>query len=201
MAFFHSVSLSDADIGFFPQDAEKELMQRLCKEIRDINLKLENLEQRLDNIQNKVDSNSSHNSQNLSIKSETNLSQDKIIFERALGFMHNQNYKDAETEFNKLSVRTSDKELQSKSLYFLGEINYRQKEYENAIYQYLKSYKALPDGPKSSESLLKMSICLGYNGSINEACDMLKKLQLSDLKKSGTLNKRVKELSEQYNCK
>lgn len=91
--------------------------------------------------------------------------------------------------------------LQSNALYWYGETFYKEKKYQDAAVNFLKSYKQSSIGPKASDSLLKLADSLYHINRKTEACNMLDKLNKEFPKRSSSSIKDTKDLKVKIGCK
>ena len=67
-------------------------------------------------------------------------------------------------------------DLESNVRYWLGESHYVRRDYNNAAVVFAEAYKAVPDGRKAQDSLLKLGMSLGQIGQTADACNSFAEL-------------------------
>jgi len=100
----------------------------------------------------------------------------KQAYERAYGFLLQQDYQSAQagfTEFLKAYPRDS---LVPNALYWLGETHYVQRNYADASEAFDLVMQGYGNSPKAADSLLKRGMSLAALGKKPEACGLLGQL-------------------------
>ena len=131
----------------------------------------------------------------------SNVAQDKQLYDLALAALKDNNLVDAEKKFSKFIENYPKSSLLSNAYFWYGESFFKQKMYDKAAINYLKSYKQSTKGAKASDSLLKLALSLGEIKQIKEACSILDKLEAEFPNRAAASIKRAKDARAKFGCK
>ncbi len=81
----------------------------------------------------------------------------KALYEESFGYVRANDYKKAENGFNSLIKKYPDSDLVPNSYYWLGQILYKQKDYQKSRENFLNVTK-FKDSPKRSDSIYKLGL-------------------------------------------
>jgi tol-pal system protein YbgF len=98
------------------------------------------------------------------------------LYSYAYELYRNGKYAESEAKFNEFLAKYPSDELSDNAVYWLGEIQYSQKNYEGAITLFNKLVSDYPDGNKVPDGLLKMAYSYGNIGKKAESVVTLKKI-------------------------
>lgn len=94
----------------------------------------------------------------------------KELYERAYGFLLQQNYGAAQTAFSDFLKNHPNDSLAGNAQYWLGESFYVRGEYKSAASAFLKGYEKYAKSSKAPDSLLKLAMSLDRLGQRDAAC-------------------------------
>lgn len=94
-------------------------------------------------------------------------------FDLAFNLMSDQKLDEARTAFENFTKKYPNSSLSGEAYYWLGEMNFDEKDYNNAAINYLKGYRDYPKGAKAAENILKLALTLNEVGKKAEACQNL----------------------------
>ncbi|MAU40231.1 MAG: tol-pal system protein YbgF [Kordiimonas sp.] len=123
----------------------------------------------------------------------------KVAYEQAYGYVRMGQYSRAEAALSDFLTRYPDDELTGNAKYWLGQVHFVQKHYEQAAMTFLEGYKAHPDHTKAPSFLLKIGMTLGVMGEKFEACEAFKELQ-QRFPKSDESQKRLPGQLTKFGC-
>ncbi|MFV9880993.1 MAG: tol-pal system protein YbgF [Rickettsiales endosymbiont of Dermacentor nuttalli] len=92
-------------------------------------------------------------------------------------------------------------DLTPEAYYWLGEIYFFNKDFENASINFLHNYKLAPKGEKVMDSMLKLSISLQHLQKTKDACLILSKLIKDFPSKPIDIKNKTLQLNKELNCK
>ncbi len=98
------------------------------------------------------------------------------LYDLSFAQLKDGKYGDAQKGFEKFVVEYPKHNLLSNAFYWLGESHFARKEYEAAAVEFLKGYKAQPQGSKAPDSMLKLAVSLSAVQKEQEACTVYAKL-------------------------
>jgi len=121
-------------------------------------------------------------------------------FQAAFEFVKKSDFPNAQTALTQFINDNKTSPLLSNAYFWLGEIYFIQKKFEDAAVQYLKGYKAMPRGAKAAESLYKLTLALEKLQNKTQACKTLDRLnqEFPDMAKS--LRFKVQDAIKQIGC-
>ena len=126
---------------------------------------------------------------------------DKIAYDLALAALKEGRFDASEQQFFDFMQKYPSSKFQSNATFWYGETFYRRGLFNKAAINYLQSYKKYPKGSKASDVLLKLSYSLASLNKNEEACSMLKKLDLEFPKRPSSSIKRATEAKTKFHCK
>ena len=200
-----------------PSSYSQDQVNILHKEIESLNSKIERLEKLVIEVKRKVDK--------VEVETTTAQAQEKIaepsnevtqeipktqaiaggsekqVYDVALSALKSNDLPYAAKQFEKFIDLYPKSSLMSNALFWYGETFFKQKSYDKAALQFLKSYKHAPKGPKASDSLLKLATSLADLKKNNEACGILNKLDTEFSTRSEASMKKSNGLRTQLKCK
>ena len=100
----------------------------------------------------------------------------KQDYERAYGYLLQQNYAGAERAFEDFLQRYPDDALAGNAQYWLGESLYVRGQYKAAASAFLKGYQTYRNSAKAPDSLLKLAMSLDRLGQKGAACSSFDEL-------------------------
>lgn len=98
------------------------------------------------------------------------------LYSYAYELYKNGKYAESQAKFNEFIVKYPNDDLSDNSVYWLGEIQYAQKNYDEAILYFQRLLKDYPDGNKVPDGLLKMAYAYGNVGKNAESVVTLKRI-------------------------
>ena len=101
----------------------------------------------------------------------------KKKYENAIKLLWASNYKEAQRELEKLKIY-NPKDLMPNIQYWLGEVHYAQKNFEQAIIEFGDGLKNYPESIKGPDNLLKLGLSFSNLKKKNEACNILFELEI-----------------------
>lgn len=101
----------------------------------------------------------------------------KELYERAYGFLLQQNYTAAETAFDSFLKRFPNDSLSGNAQYWLGESYFVRGQYKPAASAFLKGYETYSKSAKAPDSLLKLAMSLDRLGQKDAACSSYSELE------------------------
>ena len=127
---------------------------------------------------------------------------DKQAYDLALAAYKDNKLAEAKGKFKSFIQQYPNSSLISNAYFWYGECFFKQKDYNGAAVNYLKGYKALPKGAKSSDGLLKLALSLGELKETQEACNMLAKLDKEFSTNRTAVSKKMAEDAKiKFGCK
>lgn len=210
----------------YVQMHDQEQIESMQREIQSINAKLEKLEHVISLLQAKsemeaklaaedhktnMDAGTSKNSseaKQAQVEPKVNEPKGSIVipkgsekqrYDIALAALKSNDIKVAAEKFVEFIEDYPKGQFLSNAYFWYGETFLKQKIYDKAALQFLKSYKIAPRGAKSSDSLLKLADSLKELKKTSDACAMLHKLEeefpdrnMASIKKSEDMKKQLK---------
>lgn len=125
----------------------------------------------------KPNSSSTPKSLDQQLKDKNNEANKKKEYDEAINLIKKSQFDEAEKKLSAFINKYGEDQYVGYAYYWLGEVYYTRKLYDQSAIQYLKGYKHFPKGRRAPDSLLKLSMALGNMKKFTEACDTLTKLQ------------------------
>lgn len=118
----------------------------------------------------------------------------------AFNLLRQTNYAQAEVAFKAFIGTHGADPLASNARYWLGETYYVRRAYNEAAQMFLEAFSKDAEGPKASDSLLKLGKSLGALGKTEDACTAFNKLLTDFPKASSSVKNAVAREREQHSC-
>lgn len=135
------------------------------------------------------------------IDSKDAVTKDKQLYDLALAALKDNKVVEAEEKLATFIKDYTKSPLLSNAYFWYGEVFFRNKKFNEAAINYLKSYNKAPKGTKASDSLLKLSLALGELKQKDKACGIIAKLEAEFPSRPSTSIKRTKDAKLKYGCK
>ena len=121
-------------------------------------------------------------------------------FQTAFDLVKKSDFPKAQIAMQQFITDFKTNPLTSNAYFWLGEISYIEKKYEDAAVQYLRGYKTYPRGAKAPDSLYKLALALGKMKNNKQACKTLNRAstEFPDMNKS--LRFKVQEEAKLLSC-
>jgi len=126
---------------------------------------------------------------------------EKQQYDIALAALKSNDLQIAAEKFRKFIQNNPNSQLLSNALFWFGEVLFKQKTYDKAALNFLKSYKQAPKGAKASDSLLRLATSLSELGKVTDACGMLNKLENEFPKRPVASLQKAESLKTKLKCK
>lgn len=189
--------------------------------IRNINGKVENIEYRLNMIEKKLDG----YDKDIELRFEqfkkhltngeefNNKPIEKIVEKAPTGtnatelynnarlLLDSNKYKEAEDKFLQFLATFPKDKLAGNAQYWLGEVYYKQQNFEKAALAFYDGYTNYPEGAKGPDCLLKFGLSMKAIGKKDEACKTFVELPKSFEKINPEISNRAKKEAEALGCK
>ena len=101
----------------------------------------------------------------------------RAAYDKAYGYLLEQNYGAAEAAFADFVVTHPKSKLAGNAQYWLGETHYVRGNYRSAANAFLKGFKSYKSGSKAPDSLLKLAMSLSRLGQKPSACATFQELK------------------------
>jgi tol-pal system protein YbgF len=197
-------------------------LQKLAKQIDDLQSKVIALEKSLREIKSKEHNTTDHHQQNITgakgevieepkastseepnlfFSEHSNVAKDKKDYDIALAALKDSNFEEAEHLFETFSKNYPDSKLAENAMFWYAETFYRRELYNKAAIGFLQSYKRFPKGQKAADALLKLSFSLANLNKAKEACNMLDKLNEEFPERPINSIKKADEARTKFRCK
>lgn len=121
-------------------------------------------------------------------------------YEFAQDLMRRGDYQAAEKAFSNFIAAQPDHTLTGNAQYWLGETFYVRKDYPRAAEAFLVGYQKYGDGAKGPDSLLKLGLTMAGMGQNDEACTILRELEIRYLKASQRIKSRAEAEARRLAC-
>lgn len=138
---------------------------------------------------------------NTVIDSKSDITKDKQLYDLALAALKDNKLPEAEEKFSTFIKNYVKSPLLSNAYFWYGEVFFRNKKFNDAAINYLKSYNTAPKGAKASDSLFKLSLALGELKRNDKVCAIIAKLELEFPSRPSISIKRTKDTKLKYGCK
>jgi tol-pal system protein YbgF len=122
------------------------------------------------------------------------------IYKAAYNALKDKNYTLASQQFNQFLKSYPTHAKAGNAHYWLGEMMFKNKEYEMSAVEYLKAYQASSKGEKAADSILKLAQSLRKISKRQEACVALSKMKKEFPNASESLIKQRNEESKALKC-
>ena len=121
-------------------------------------------------------------------------------YEFAQDLMRRGDYEAAEKAFSNFIAAHADHTLTGNAQYWLGETFYVRKDYPRAAEAFLVGYQKYGDGVKGPDSLLKLGLTMAGMGQNDEACTILRELEIRYLKATQRIKSRAEAEARRLSC-
>ena len=121
-------------------------------------------------------------------------------YEFAQDLMRRGDYEAAEKAFSNFITVHSDHGLTGNAQYWLGETFYVRKDYPRAAEAFLVGYRKYGDGAKGPDNLLKLGLAMAGMGQNEEACTILRELEIRYLKANQRIKRRAEAEARRLSC-
>ncbi len=171
--------------GFFERNENKllELEKKIELISSDLSIRIDDLEKLFENI--KGEKNLTNNSENqvlnqkklieIDDQSEKNIDA-KSKYENAIKLLWSNNYDEALKELQELKT-LKPKDLMPNIQYWLGEVYYAKKDFDQAVLEFGEGLKNYPDSIKGPDNMLKLGLSFSNLSKKTEACNVLIELE------------------------
>lgn len=126
---------------------------------------------------------------------------EKQQYDIALAALKGNDLTTASEKFQAFIHDNPKSQLLSNALFWYGEVLFKQKSYDKAALNFLKSYKQAPKGAKASDSLLRLATSLAQLNKVTDACGMLNKLENEFPKRPASSVQKAESLRTKIKCK
>ncbi len=163
-------------------------LENIEKTVSDQKVKIDALEQEIEAIRGDATAGSG------------SMHKEEDVYSKALEAFREGRFNCAEQLLQVLANEDGSPNFNAKVMFLWGELLFKQGLYENALKKYIDSYKVLPEGQKSSDSIIRMAICLRKLGRNSQACSMLKKFEDHKGYKTQSSLLKHKDLYKEFSC-
>jgi tol-pal system protein YbgF len=190
-----------------------EQIESMQREIQSLTSKVEILERSVHELKKKLDTKSDieanadgespmvkRDQDNSAKPAKVSKGSEKQVYDSALSALKINDYSYAIKKFEEFISSFPESQLLGNAHFWSGEAYLKQKAFDKAALQFLKSYKSAPKGPKSSDSLQKLAFTLADLKKNKDACGILNKLDNEFPTRSEPSLKKTKELRTKLKC-
>ncbi len=121
-------------------------------------------------------------------------------YNTALGYLRQQDYKNAEGALKNFLAQHPDDQLAGPATYWLGETYYVENDFTDAAQTFVNSLQKFPQSPKAPDSMLKLGMSLAKLNQKPQACATFKELPKKYPNASSTIMQRAKVESSRAGC-
>jgi tol-pal system protein YbgF len=121
-------------------------------------------------------------------------------YEFAQDLMRRGDYEAAEKAFSSFISAHSDHVLTGNAQYWLGETFYVRKDYPRAAEAFLIGYEKYGDRAKGPDSLLKLGLTMAGMGQNDEACTILRELEIRYVNATQRIKSRAEAEARRLSC-
>ena len=131
----------------------------------------------------------------------TNLSEEEIKkkYENAIKLLWANKYEKAEDELLQLKQLNPD-DLMPNIQYWLGEVYYANKNFQQAVIEFGEGFANFPDSIKGPDNLLKLGLSFSNMNQKNEACSAFYELEVKYKNSPKNVLERSQEERKKLNC-
>lgn len=122
------------------------------------------------------------------------------LYERAYGFLINQDYAAAETAFAEFLQRHPTHQLAGNAQFWLGETYFFRSQFKPAAAAYYKGYQTYATSTKAPDSLLKLAMSLARLGQRDAACTSFAELSTKYPNANAQIKSRSQSESQRLAC-
>ncbi len=132
-------------------------------------------------------------------KNELNEDQIKKKYENAIKLLWANKYEEAEKQLIQLkSIQPED--LMPNIQYWLGEVYYAKKNFQQAVIEFGEGFQNYPDSIKGPDNLLKLGLSFSNLNKKNEACSAFFELEVKYKNSGKNVLERSQEERKKLNC-
>ena len=132
-------------------------------------------------------------------QNELNEDQIKKKYENAIKLLWANKYEEAEKQLIQLkSIKPKD--LMPNIQYWLGEVYYAKKNFQQAVIEFGEGFKNYPDSIKGPDNLLKLGLSFSNLNQKNEACSAFFELEIKYKNSGKNVLERSQEERKKLNC-
>ncbi len=121
-------------------------------------------------------------------------------YSHAFTLINRAQYAEAEQVLRSFVQQHPKDKLAGNAFYWLGETYYVRENYLNAADAFRQGFESLPDGSKAPDNLLKLGMSLGKLNKKDQACVVLKQLQVKYKGKADAVLQRAARESDVLGC-
>lgn len=121
-------------------------------------------------------------------------------YSHAFTLINRAQYAEAEQVLRSFVQQHPKDKLAGNAFYWLGETYYVRENYLNAADAFRQGFESLPDGSKAPDNLLKLGMSLGKLTKKDQACVVLKQLQVKYKGKADAVLQRAARESDVLGC-
>lgn len=127
--------------------------------------------------------------------------QEKELYDESLILLKDGKFAESENKFAEFIKKYPSNTMQSNAHFWYAETFFRRKMFDKSAINFAKGYKQFPKGAKAADSLFKLSLSLGELDKLQEACDVLSKLDSDFPNREAASIKRAQDLKTRFGCK
>ena len=152
-------------------------VSNIDKQINSIKKKKKTIAEQESNSENKIEV--KINESNLSVKQVENINETEIKkkYENAIKLLWANKFNEAETHLLELK-KINPEDLMPNIQYWLGEVYYANKNFQQAIIEFGEGFAKYPDSIKGPDNLLKLGLSFSNLNRKNDACNAFFELEL-----------------------
>lgn len=182
-----------SDIEFRMTQFEREQQNKGKEQI------LDKIDEKLDGKAAQAQSESAANSQNNQQAPATD-NEIKLAYQEAYQLIRDKKYKEAKVAMEGFIGKYPNSDMTPNAYFWLGEIQFRFQDFDNAAVSYLKGYQANPKGNRAPDNLHKLALTLHKLDKRKEGCVALNKLRKEFPKLTGNIKKQSDEAFVSMRC-
>ncbi len=134
------------------------------------------------------------------LQPEKNMSVDEL-YTTGLEALKSGDTEKAESYFLLILKNHETNKLAGNAQYWLGEVYYKNKQFDKAAVAFAKGYNNYKDGAKGADSLLKLGLSMAQIGKKDEACLAFVNLPTEFKKADDTIKAKAKNEAKKLGCK
>ena len=170
------IDLINTDMSIRLGDIEKSIEKINLINVKEVN-ELNSINQTVDELNNKVTDNEKNTIDSKEIQKSLEGINPKIKYENAIKLLWSNKLDEALKELIILKeIKPVD--LMPNIQYWLGEVFYAKKDFNQAAIEFGEGLKNYPDSIKGPDNMLKLGLSFSNLSKINEACNVLIELEL-----------------------
>ncbi len=190
---------------------------------KDLQLKLDNIEKKIKKIKESktakkksfIDNIPLNNKEIMGNKNQENVDEKKVInknnqpnlnedeikkkYENAIKMLWANKFENAEDELIQLK-KINPIDLMPNIQYWLGEVYYAKKNFQQAVIEFGEGFKNYPDSIKGPDNLLKLGLSFSNLNQKNEACSAFYELEIKYKNSPKNVIERSQEERKKLNC-